>query len=602
MLIFLAWRADDPNRPELQVDAVATRLETLFEPLVGERPTAGRYDASVGRVVWLELPTEGWNLPHVERSGAALAIGPDPAINIDAILADHPAERSDRGRLFQLADALERAPVSVLSELIPPASLLWSDGSTHVTLQNDGLGQAQLFEYEAGGVCVVSNRLTAIRALGVALEPDAEEWAVRMSLGWFPMESTGYRGVRFVGPGTRLRFDERGLTRERFDVLTDWVNPEPRSPEDCIEQAVASFRAHIESAMRSWTRPSVGLSGGWDSRAVVGVMRDLGSDMSLRVRGSPDRYDVMIAAELARIAGLDLRIKNKGGVPADDAEGCERSIRNALRWQSGQMEPKKHKTFLARKPHLPTGVVNVMGQHAGLGKADFVVKIKAWELPEDRYEDVLVDTLASGMEARLHPGRREHVREVMRETYRQADRYGLEDGHARLHFFFLYEYTRRWGSVATSSQPGVVVTPYLNPGFIRGAYAFPQTEIRHRAFHKRLHATYCKDWAQVPLEDQATEEDVKAGRIRPVELKGKHADFHQEEKWKKGRRYGKFSNFRYWRDIARPLLESARRAGGFWSEVLDPSLASGDWEHGTYRKVADPLVVAHLAAAEVEGD
>jgi hypothetical protein len=602
VLIFIAWRADDPTQPKLEVDAVAARLEDLFEPLLAERPHAERYDTAVARVAWIELPTEGWHLPEVERAGGALAIGPDPSMNIDALLAEHGETGSKRGRLFQLAEALERSPEEVLAELIPPASLLWSDGATHLTLQNDGLGQAQLFEYEAGGVTVVSNRLTAIRALGVALEPDADEWAVRMSLGWFPMESTGYRGVRFVGPGTRLRFTQSGIFRETYDVLTRWVNPAPLSPADCVELAAASFRAHIESAMRSWTRPSVGLSGGWDSRAVVGVMRDLGSDMSLRVRGSPDRYDVMIAAELARIADLDLRIKNKGGVPADDVEGCERSIRNALRWQSGQMEPKKHKTFLARKPHLPTGVVNVMGQHAGLGKADFVMKIKAWELSPDRYEDVLVDTLAGGMEPRLNPARREHVREVIRATYRQADRYGLEDGYARLHFFFLYEYTRRWGSVATSSQPGVVVTPYLNPGFIRGAYAFPQSEIRHRAFHKHLHATYCKDWAHVPLEDQATEEDVKAGRIRPVELKGKNADFHKEEKWKKGRRYGKFSNFRYWRDVARPLLDRARAAGGFWPEVLDPALAQGEWEHGTYRKVADPLVVAHLAAAEVEDD
>ena len=276
-------------------------------------------------------------------------------------------------------------------------------------------------------------------------------------------------------------------------------------------------------------------------------------------------------------------------------------MRLALRWQSGQMEPKKHKTFLSRKPHLPTGVVNVMGQHAGLGKADFVVKIAAWELREAAYEDALVDKLSAGMEARLHPARREHVREAIRAAYRQADAVGLADGHARLHYFFLYEYTRRWGSVATASQPGVVVTPYLNPGFIRAAYAYPQPDIRHRPFHKHLHATYCQDWAHVPLEDQATEEDVKAGRIRPVELPKKKGEFHKEEKWKKGRRYGKFSNFRYWRDVARPLLEGARGAGGFWAEVLDPALASGDWEHDTFRKVADPLVVTHLAADEVAG-
>ena len=79
------------------------------------------------------------------------------------------------------------------------------------------------------------------------------------------------------------------------------------------------------------------------------------------------------------------------------------------------------------------------------------------------------------------------------------------------------------------------------------------------------------------------------------------ATIMEYEKWKKGRRYGKFSNFRYWRDVARPLLESARGRGGFWTEVLDPGLAVGDWDHATFRKVADPLVVSHLAADEVGG-
>ena len=96
MLIFVAWRPDDPTQPELQVDAVADRLETLFEPLLAERPQALRYATPVARVAWIELPTEGWQLPAVEREGDALAIGPDPAMNIDTLLAKYRRSGPER--------------------------------------------------------------------------------------------------------------------------------------------------------------------------------------------------------------------------------------------------------------------------------------------------------------------------------------------------------------------------------------------------------------------------------------------------------------------------------------------------------------------------
>ena len=109
--------------------------------------------------------------------------------------------------------------------------------------------------------------------------------------------------------------------------------------------------------MEQWTRPNVGLSGGWDSRVVVSLLLDLGADMSLRVRGSPERYDVMIANELAQIAGLRLRINNTGGYPPEDLDQlrtCMKkallSLRNGLsRWE----KTIRQTTEIRQSSHLP---------------------------------------------------------------------------------------------------------------------------------------------------------------------------------------------------------------------------------------------------------
>ena len=111
MLIFVAWRSEDPTRPEYGTQQVSDRLADLFEPLVGERPQPERFDCPAGRAVWIELPTEGWHMPAVERAGGALAVAPDPPMNLHRLLQDAGAGAGpEQGPLLGLAQALERSP------------------------------------------------------------------------------------------------------------------------------------------------------------------------------------------------------------------------------------------------------------------------------------------------------------------------------------------------------------------------------------------------------------------------------------------------------------------------------------------------------------
>ncbi len=591
MLIFLLWRpsVDHPERSD--PERVAQTLSRLFAPLFESPPEFQTRTTRGGHLAWFEMPVENWNAPSTETNGKCFAVAPDYPVNVRDALGVRTVRQGEV--LLELATALEHDPAGPLRRLAPPASLIWSDGAEHITLQTDGLGQAQLFESDHRGVVAVTNRLTALRALDFPIEPEAREWATRFTLGWFPGDSTGFRGVRFVPPGTRIALRREGVTRRSVDVLSDWLHPRPMKPRECLELAADSMCRLLSEAMKSWEEPSVGLSGGWDSRGVVALLRHLGSEMSLRVRGSPERYDVMIAAELARIAGLKLRIKNFGGFPPETADGCRRAIRLALLFQSGNLPTKKHKTFLRRKPHLRPGVVNVMGQHAGLGKADFVVKIRAWELEPSQYESRLLDVLNKDFSRYLREDLREPVRESIREAYRAADAYRL-NGLARLHFFFLHEYTRRWGSSATSAQTGLVVAPYLNPDFIRAAYAYPQAEIRHRPFHRHIHTTYAPDWANVPFEDEATEEGLRRAGIKPVQLSKSRRAFHETTRWKRPRSYTKYSNHGYWKELGRPLIEEALKERGFWTELLHPAIAELPWTRDDFRFVSDPLAIAHI--------
>ncbi len=592
MLIFVLWQDKKPNERRA-LERVAPSLKRLFEPILGEGPTIHTRSSPEAKLVWLELPVERWKPALVERDGERFALAGEYPVASAKLLRERALSSGPDRTLLDLATHLDGDPSSLLHDLVPPFSLVWSKGDGATSVQSDALGQAQLFEYEDANLYALTNRLSALQTLGIPLEPVPLEWAARFCTGWFPLELTGFEGVRHVTPATRIRFDAQGVSHERFDVLQRWLHPDPMSPQECLELAESSMRGLLEGAIEQWVRPNVGLSGGWDSRVVVSLLRDLGTPMSLRVRGSPERYDVMIASELARVAGLKLRISSSG-YPPEDVERLRRCMKLALRWQAGNLSTKKHKTFLARRQGLEPGIVNVMGQHSGIGKADFVMKTRAWELDPSQYEDAMIKELVGNFEPYLNPELREPVKELWRTAYRQADVYGLE-GFARMHFFFLYEYTRRWASGAMAAQPGQVITPFLNPGLIRAAYAFPQEEIRNRPFHHHILGKYAKDWQGIPFEDQVTQRDVDCGRLKPVHFDAEKRAFHEGAVWKRPRPHRIYSNGMYWRSAGRSLAREARRSAGFWTEILDPALVDKKtWDRQTWKRAVDPMVISYL--------
>lgn len=119
----------------------------------------------------------------------------------------------------------------------------------------------------------MSNRMFAFKALGVSLEPAPEQWAVWATLGWFPLQMTGYKRIRFLEPATRLRWSAEGIRRTRYDVLSAWVQPPPAVAGGLSRASPGgSLLEYIKGCVPLWDKPKVGLTGSWDSRAVVSVV------------------------------------------------------------------------------------------------------------------------------------------------------------------------------------------------------------------------------------------------------------------------------------------------------------------------------------------
>ena len=561
MRVWLAWR-----RLSGDEGSVAGKLGEVFNPIAGKAVRVRSFESSCARVVCIERPWVGWRPAFVQEDERTWASSADYPMNAAAVLRGRGHAVNEVAALPALCRELERQPLRLLEDLSPPFSVVWSSKDTgEVRIQNDGLGQSQVFEYSDGRVWAASNKIAAFAALGLTLEPEPLEWALWATLGWFPLQMSGYRNVRFLEPGTRLRVSAQGVQRERFDALARWVTPDRMSPEDCLELARESLLDQIRASAGLWDAPEVGLTGGWDSRAVVSSLRAAGIGFSATVRGLPGRADVTIASELARIAGIELRVQGSGGLPPEDVGECRRCIERALLWQGGHAAAHRHKLFMAGRERIKLRPPSVTGQHGEIARReralfgdDHARRLRALDLTEAQYEEFTLTAMLEDAPAFLRADLRDGVNQAIWEAYRQGDRYGLT-GLRRVDFFCLNEFTRRKGAAVHAWQARAVVAPFLNPGFIRAIFGYPARRERN-VFHRQIIAANSPDWVDVPFTDDLESSTTPASD------------------WKRPTGRENYDSGLYWQTVGRPLIDEALKKGGFWAVVFDRELTATHWQ------------------------
>jgi hypothetical protein len=609
MQIFLLWR-NDPERPHPAGD-MERRLREIYEPLLAEKPSARHLKTPAAEGVYLDLPVDEWRPSYYESDADGWALSLDYPVDAEMRLASRGIPTRPESVLRPLAAQLQLDAAPLLRELAPPFVLVWSSGpgdKDALYVQNDGLGFSQFFIYDDGTHWAATNRLFAFRALGLPVVPDAAEWAVRCSLGWFPLLQTGYRNISYLPPGTQLRIGPGGVERRQEDVLSDWVHGRGSPGEDPLEAGANAVIEHVQCVLPKITGASAGLTGGLDSRAIVATLIGAKADqVRLTVRGQPDSPDVLIAGRLAGIAGRPLTIRTRTAMPSDQPDALRASIRAALLWQAGYLEVLQAKTFLRYgQGGVGGGNANIMGQHGEIGRGYYAKRIGAEDLTDDRLEDSVMAFALQYSRSFLKDEWRKHVEEVARTAYRQANGWGLE-GLDRLDFFYLYERTRRWSSGGQYVQPGKVIAPFLTPGFIRATYAL-EPHLRPSAlFHRRLVELHLPAWGEVPYAYELTREQKKelrrlrdrkiprwerkrrkwARRLRALAGLGQpRAPYLKNGDRSSG---GNFNGAVYWKTVGRSLIDEALRTEGFWAEIYDPKQARARWLEGP-----DDLAILYL--------
>ena len=527
MQTFLLWRIPEADDADSTIARVRDRLIADVREQFDATPDVVTIHQAGWALVYLELAVGGWSAPFLERDDRGWALSLD--FPVDADRAVRPDDDGDT-YLTRFASALRARPAYVLATTSPPFVLIHGDhGADDIQLHNDGLGFAQLLEYDDGRVHAVTNRPLALRALDVTLEPVPAEWGARALLGWVPTDKTGYRHLSVIPPATGLRFTAGGVERTSHAVLERWLATDHAATDELLDRAADSVRSFAVDAARFWTRAGAGLSAGLDSRSVVATMvaADVAPDF-VRTHGHPSNQEMIIARHLGATLDVPHVLQTGRGFPPERDDELRRCVKSALRWQAGMMENKAHKSFNMGRTALSPGNVNIMGKHGEIGRGYYYRRAGA---PADGdasgWRDGLLGYLADKPDAALlRRGVRDDARDLIATSVDQASAFGLT-GHAALDFYYLYERTRRWASGTIYNQTGKVVTPFLNPGYLRAVFQLSSKDKASSRVHHHI-VQRCRPRVErrplplrqggqemVPQEHDAAAQALVEGRARP---------------------------------------------------------------------------------------
>ncbi|MBX3744350.1 MAG: hypothetical protein KF833_03505 [Verrucomicrobiae bacterium] len=167
-------------------------------------------------------------------------------------------------------------------------------------LMCDDFGSLPLYYGEKPDEVLCCNSLRMARAWG--LEIDDVAFAEQYALGYVVGERTLVKNLARIAPGSMVRLSLRGSRSPRVHRWSSaWSNCLGGKLADLGDEAAERWRMSLATLGRLAGRVGVMLSGGLDSRLVLGGFSALGADTVACTHGDPDSVEVDLAKEVARV-------------------------------------------------------------------------------------------------------------------------------------------------------------------------------------------------------------------------------------------------------------------------------------------------------------
>jgi asparagine synthase (glutamine-hydrolysing) len=179
---------------------------------------------------------------------------------------------------------------------------LWDPGQARLILARDRLGIKPLYYYQADGFLLFASEVRALLASElVPRRLDATALWQYLAYQSIPAPHTLVRGVRALAPGCWMAIDREGRTthRQYWDMFEAARDTHDVSAAEARREVGTLLREAVAGHMVSDVPVGAFLSGGIDSSAVVGLMREAGFEpRTFSVGFAERRFDESAHAQL----------------------------------------------------------------------------------------------------------------------------------------------------------------------------------------------------------------------------------------------------------------------------------------------------------------
>jgi len=175
--------------------------------------------------------------------------------------------------------------------------------SRTLTLVTDKLGLRPLYYWTADGLVVFSSALWILERLpSTGKIVDLEGATETVSFGFPLARRSAYRGIVRLYSGEHVRFGDTGAAAGRYFRLEDTPVSE-RPVEDLALDAAEAFRQAVSKRCGGDSGAIAFLSGGLDSRCIVSMLRERGSNVASYNFSLSGTLDSVLAGQYAQAAG-----------------------------------------------------------------------------------------------------------------------------------------------------------------------------------------------------------------------------------------------------------------------------------------------------------
>jgi asparagine synthase (glutamine-hydrolysing) len=204
----------------------------------------------------------------------------------------------------------------------------WDAEARALTLANDRFGGLPVYwSHSPLGTAIAGGVRGVLVAPGITAEPDAQALRESVTFGGFRLaDRTNVSGIKMLPGGTVLTLRNRAVEKRRYWGFGD-IPPRSAKPVDqIIDEAAELWQKAIRRRLGKCDRLGQTLSGGLDSRAILGEASHRTTDWVAITYGIPGCDDARLAERAAKAAGARWRFVDVYRRPNDWLSSRDRHI------------------------------------------------------------------------------------------------------------------------------------------------------------------------------------------------------------------------------------------------------------------------------------